>query len=107
VHHANHLFAFDFERCTGGNRSGSRHARPNRSGERFFSNKVARAQKGNGGFFASFRNDGEFCAALLKIKDRVSELTLRKEGLTRLHLNDSSSQPGLCEKVSGIESGVL
>jgi hypothetical protein len=37
------------------------------------------------------RNDGEFCAARLKIEDGVSRTSLRKEDLLGLQLNESSS----------------
>ena len=59
--------------------------------DRLLSNEVAGAKKRDGGFFAVLRNHGEFCAALLKIENAVSRISLRKEGLLGLELDDPSS----------------
>jgi hypothetical protein len=44
---------------------------------------------------------------LLKIKDRVRGISLRKEGFLRRKLDDSSSQAGVRKEGCGIESGLL
>ena len=51
------------------------------------------------------RNDRDLCAALLKIEDGVGGISLRKEGLLGLHLDDSSSGPCLRQKVDGVKFG--
>ena len=53
--------------------------------------KFAGAKKCDGGFFAVLRNHSEFCAALLKIENAVSRISLRKEGLLWFQLDDPSA----------------
>ena len=55
------------------------------------------------GFFAGLRNDGEFCAAPLKIEDGVGWISLGKEDLLRLQLDDLASQPGIRQKGGDIK----
>jgi hypothetical protein len=53
------------------------------------------------------RNDGEFCAARLKIEDGISRGALRKEGLLRLQLDDSSPHSSRCQEVGEVKSHAL
>jgi hypothetical protein len=98
VHHTDHLFPLNPERCTGGNGRGSCHMHPTHAGQRLLSNEFPGGDKRDGGLLAVMRNDGKFCAARLKIEDGVSHAALRKESLLGLHLDDSSSYSCRCQK---------
>src|ERR1019366_4213820 len=91
VHQADHLSPLYPERCTEINGAGSGHVQPTHARQRLFSNEFPGGEKRDGGLFAFVRNDSEFCAARLKIEDRVSRTSLRKEGLLGLQLDDTSS----------------
>ena len=64
---------------------------PTDAGDRLLSNEVACEEERDCGFFTFCRNNCEFCAALLKIENGVSWISLRKEDLLWLQLDDSSS----------------
>jgi len=81
VHHADHLLPLDLQCCTSGNGSGRRQSKPTHASERLLSNEVASREKRDRGFFAVFRNDGDFCATFLKIENRVGGISLQKEGM--------------------------
>ena len=57
--------------------------------------------------FPAGGNHRDLCAALLKIKNRVRGISLRKEGFLRRQLDDSSPQAGARQECGGIESGLL
>src|SRR5271154_1630748 len=92
VHDADHLLPLDLERGAGGDGGGRGHMQPSYGGDRFLSYEVAGGEKGDGGFFASFGDDGEFGTALLQVEDGVSSVSLREEGALRLQLDDLSPQ---------------
>jgi hypothetical protein len=48
-------------------------------------------------------NDGKFCPAGLKIKDGVREISLHKECLIRLQVDDPSTQAGMRKKGSKVK----
>ena len=103
VHHADHLSPLYPECCTGGNGVGSGHMQPTHTRQRLLSNEFPGREKRDGGLFPVCRNNGEFCAARLKIEDGVSRTCLRKEGLPGLQLNDSSSHSCRCQKGSEVK----
>src|SRR5450631_1682538 len=63
--------------------------------QRLLSNELPGREKRESGFPPVLRNDGEFCASLLKIEDGVSRISLRKEGLFGLQVNQFSSHSRL------------
>ena len=91
VQDADNLSSLYLERGACSNRSGSRQSKPDRSGNRLLSNKVAFGEERDCGFFTLCRNNCELCPALLKIESGVSWISLRKEDLLWLQLDDSSS----------------
>src|ERR1700738_1227212 len=100
VHHADHLLPLYLKRCTRGDGSGGSHAQPTHGCKGLLSNEVARGEKRYCGFFSLFRNDSEFCAALLKIEDGVGGTSLGEKGPLWLQLDDPSSQASSCQKCS-------
>jgi hypothetical protein len=90
VHHADHLFPRNLERCTDNNGSGSGHVQPTHAGKRRLSNEFSGGKKRDSGLLALLRNDGEFSAARPKIEDGVSRTSLRKEGIFGLQLDEFS-----------------
>ena len=65
--------------------------------------KSRSGEERDGGFLAGFRNDCEFCAALLKIEDGIRGISLRKEGLFSFNLNNSSTKSCAGQKGRRIE----
>ena len=84
-------------------RGGRCQTQPRDRRQRLLANEVAGGKKRDGGLFAALRNHGEFRPALLKIKDRVRRISLGKEGLLRLHFNDSSAKSGVRKKGGKVE----
>ena len=72
VHQADHFLPLYPERCTGVNGAGSGHVQPTHARQRLLSNEFPGREKRDRGLFPVMRNDGEFCAARLKIEDGVS-----------------------------------
>src|ERR1039457_6803399 len=95
VHHADHLFPLYLERGAGSYGGGRGQTQPRYRRQRPLSDKFACREHRNGGFLAGFRNDRHFCAALLKIENRVRRVSLRKERLLWRQLHDSSTQVGV------------
>jgi hypothetical protein len=81
MQHSDHLRPVDLERCTGGHCSGRRQSKPNCSSNRFLSNEVAGGEKRDRSLFTAPCNDSESCAALPKVENGISWISLRKEGL--------------------------
>ena len=81
VHGADHVAALDSVRGAGGDGGCGGDAAAADAGQGFLSDEVAVGKQGDGGFFTAGGDDGEFGAAFLKIEDRVSWTSLRKEGL--------------------------
>jgi hypothetical protein len=107
VHNADHLVPLDLQCFTCGDGGGSRHMPPTHGCERLLANEVTRGEKRDGGFFAVFRNNGQLCAAALKIEERVSETSLGEEGLLWFQLDDSSPQAGLGQKYGSVKCNFL
>ena len=103
MHHVDHLFPHYPERRTGGNGAGRGQMQRAHACERLFSNEFSGDEKRDGGLLPVMRNDGEFCAARLKIEDGVSGTSLRKEGLPGLQLDNSTSYSSRCQKGSEVE----
>jgi len=102
VHDADHLFAPDLERGAGGDRGGRRQTQPRHCSESLLAHKVARCQQRDGGFLADLRNDRDLGAALLKIEDAVRRVSLGKEGLFWLQIDNSSTKAGVGQKGQAI-----
>src|ERR1700745_3728704 len=68
--------------------------------------KVTRFQNSNDCFLAPFGNDGELDLALLDVKNRVRNGTLRKNNLILLVFRYCFSIANLGEKYLGIECGL-
>src|SRR6266481_9632942 len=71
-----------------------------------FAEKVAWSQDCNHRFLALLGNDGEFDLALLDVKNRVRDLSLRKNNLILPIFGYCFSLAHLGEKFFGIESGL-
>jgi hypothetical protein len=97
MQHADHLPLVYFEGDKRGNRGDRRQVSSHRSGDRFFSNKVACAEKEEGSIFTRRRDPGP---ALLQIEDGVGFPSLRKEHLACLQSDDTSAQAGTRQKSS-------
>ena len=69
MHDADHLRSLDLKGCTCGDRSGGRETKPDRTCNGFLSDEISGREKRDRSFFASFRNHGDFCAALLQIEN--------------------------------------
>src|ERR1700677_5406537 len=105
VHHADHLFSPYFERGAGGNGSGRGQTQASHCRKRLFSNKVTGREKRDGGFLPGCGNNRDFCAAFLKIEDRIRRASLRKKGLIGGQLDYFSPKAGARQKGGGLESG--
>jgi len=103
VHNADHLFPRYLERCAGAHGDGRSQAKSRQRRERLFSYKVAFGQERDSCFLSGLRDDRDLGATFLKIEDGIRRISLRKEGLSRRQLNDSSPQSGLPQKCFGIE----
>src|SRR6266576_4440297 len=68
--------------------------------------KVTRFQNSNDCFLAPLGNDGELDLALLDVKNRVGNVTLRKNNLILLIFRYCFSIANLGEKYFGIECGL-
>src|ERR1022692_4636906 len=65
---------------------------PAHARQRLLSNEFPGGEKRDGGLLAAvWRNDSDFCAACPKIEDGVSRITLRKEVLHGLQVDEYSS----------------
>jgi hypothetical protein len=106
VHHANHLFPAYFERGAGSNGSGRGQTQSSHCREGLFSHKITGGEKRDGGFLPGCGNNRDLRATILKIKNRVCGISLRKEGFLRRQLDDPSSQAGARQEGGGIESGL-
>src|ERR1035437_2188518 len=91
MHHADHLLPRYLERCTDDNGRGSGHMQPPHARQRLVPNEFPGGEKRDRGLFALRRNDCELCAASPKIEDGVSRISLRKEDLLGLQMDDFSS----------------
>src|ERR1039458_8797929 len=97
VHHADHLLPRDAERRTGGNGACGCQMQPAHAGQRLLSNEIPGGEKRDRGLPAFRRNDGESCAARLKIKDGVSRTSLRKEDLLGPQVDECSAHSCLLQ----------
>src|SRR5580658_6389768 len=75
--------------------------------ETSFAEKMARPQDAHDRFLASLGNDGELDLAFLDVKDRVRDVALRKNNLTRPIIGNGSSAVYSREKRFGIERDLL
>ena len=107
MHHTDHLFPVDFESGAGGNGSGGGQAQARHRREGLFSHKVACGKERDGSLLPGGGNHRDFCAAFLKIKNRVCGISLRKESVLRRQLDDFSLQSGARQKGGGIEFGLF
>ena len=98
VHHADHLLPRYAERRTGDNGAGGGQMQPAHARQRLLSNEFPGSEKRDRGLLALRRNDGEFCAARLKIKDGVSRTSLRKEDLLGPQVDECSAHSCLLQK---------
>jgi len=103
MHHSDHFVSADLERCTGVHGSGGRHTQPDDRRQRFLSDKITSGQKGDCGFFAPLRDNGDSCTASLQIEHGVSRVSLAEKCLLWFQLNHGSAEPGVCKKGRGIE----
>jgi hypothetical protein len=71
---------------------------PTHARQRLLSNEFPGGEKRDGGLLPVMRNDGEFCPARAKIEDGVSRISLRKEDLLGLQLDDFSSHSRFFQK---------
>jgi hypothetical protein len=88
VDHSNHLLSVYLQRGANCDRSCRRHAIAGNRRDSLLTDELARRQECNRGLFPRIRNDRELRTAFLKIEDRVGDISLRKEGLFRLQMND-------------------
>ena len=101
VHDTDHLFAPDLERGAGGDGRGRDQTQSRHSRKRLLAHEVAWSQQRDGGFLADLRNNGYLRPALLKIEDRVCEISLGEERLFWLQLDNSSTKAGVSQKDLG------
>ena len=107
LHNTDHLFTADSESGAVGDGSGCCHAQPSRCRERLFSHKLACGEKRDGSFFSGWGDHRHSCTPLLKIKDRVRWISLRKEGFLWRQFDDPSLQSGARKESGDIESWLL
>ena len=72
-----------------------------------FAKKMTGSQDGNDRFLALLGNDGELDLALLDVKNRVRDLSLRKDNLILPILGYRFSLAHLGEKYFGIKRGLF
>src|SRR5580700_11144172 len=98
VHHADHLLSRYAERHTGGNGARGGQMHPAHTRQRLLSNEFPGGEKRDRGLPAPRGNDGESCAARLKIKDGVGRTSLRKEDLLGPQVDECSAHSCLLQK---------
>ena len=103
MHHANHFRALNLECSTASDGGGRGQSQALGAGNRLLANKFTRRKQRDRCFFTSFRNDGNFCAALLKIENRVSRSSLGKKDLLCFYFDDPPTKACLCQKGGGVE----
>src|ERR1700722_7838408 len=106
MHRTDHLSSADSEDGAGSNSGRGGQTQPGRRRERLFTHKVAGGKKRDGGFFPGCGNHRDLCTALLKIKNRVRGISLRKDGFLWRKLDNLSPQAGVRQEGSSIESGL-
>src|ERR1700733_14113549 len=100
MHQMDHFLPSYLEDGAGGNGRGRGQTHASDCRKRLFTDKITGGEKRDGSFLPCWGNYRDFCTALLKIKDRVRGISLRKEGFLWRQLDGSSPHSG-ARKESG------
>ena len=107
MEHPDHLFSFNSEHRGGCDRRRGGHALRLNCRDTFLAQEVPGPQQGDGGFFAALGDDGQLDPALLNIKHSISGISLGKDVLVFLKINNCPPQAGFREKSCRLKSSLF
>jgi hypothetical protein len=105
AHNPEKLWSLNSERGTCGNGCCRCYAQPRFCGHRFLTEKVVCRDQANCGFFSGRRDNRYLSATLVQVEYAIGSISLIKEDLRAVQLDDPSPRPGVLQISINVKSG--